>query len=68
MRNRIIKYVLPVAILAVLQGCRAGGEDPGVEYAPDMYVSKGYEPMSQLADKEFKLDSTVSKRKDVLLC
>lgn len=67
MRNRIIKYVLPVAVLAFLQGCRAGGDDPGVEYAPDMYVSKGYEPMSQLADKEFKLDSTVSKRKDVLL-
>lgn len=67
MRNRIIKYVLPVAILAFLQGCRAGGEDPGVEYAPDMYVSKGYEPMTQLADKTFMLDSTTSKRYNVLL-
>jgi mono/diheme cytochrome c family protein len=64
MRNRIIKYVLPVvAVAALLQSCgTAGGNDPGVEYAPDMYVSKGYEPMSQVADKFFHLDSTVSKR------
>lgn len=36
----------------VLGGCVSGGDNPGVEYAPDMYVSKGYEPMSQLADQE----------------
>ncbi len=68
MRNRIIKYVLPVVAMAtLLQSCgRAGGNDPGVEYAPDMYVSKGYEPMTQLADKEFHLLQTTSGR-NVLL-
>lgn len=57
MRTRIIKYILPVvAVAALLQSCgKAGGDNPGVEYAPDMYVSKGYEPMSQLADKEFQI-------------
>lgn len=67
--RKMIKFVLPVvAVASLLQSCgTAGGNDPGVEYAPDMYVSKGYEPMSQLADKVFKLDSTVTNRKNVLL-
>eukprot|EP01036_Dinobryon_divergens_P012954 gene12954-17473_t len=40
----------------MLQSCGvAGGDDPGVEYAPDMYVSKGYEPMSQLESKQYQL-------------
>ncbi len=43
---------MAVAGLAGLGACTSGGDDPGVEYAPDMYVSKGYEPMSQVADQE----------------
>lgn len=30
-----------------LSACTSEGENPGIEYAPDMYVSKGYEPYSQ---------------------
>jgi mono/diheme cytochrome c family protein len=57
MRKNILKYILPgFAVAILLQGCgAAGGNNPGVEYAPDMYVSKGYEPMTQVADKEFKI-------------
>jgi mono/diheme cytochrome c family protein len=29
---------------------KAGVNNPGIEYAPDMYYSKGYEPMSQFSD------------------
>jgi mono/diheme cytochrome c family protein len=35
-----------------LSACVSSGDDPGVEYAPDMYVYKGYEPYSQLADED----------------
>lgn len=45
-------YLLALASMAGFSACTSGGEDPGVEYAPDMYVSKGYEPMSQVADQE----------------
>ncbi|MDB4347151.1 cytochrome c [Bacteroidia bacterium] len=38
-------YLSPIALLMV--GC-AGGNNPGIEYAPDMYDSKGYEPYNQL--------------------
>lgn len=38
-------YISSVAIL--FMGC-AGGNNPGIEYAPDMYDSKGYEPYNQL--------------------
>lgn len=56
MRKNILKYILPgFAAAIILQGCTAGGNNPGVEYAPDMYVSKGYEPMTQLQEKEFKI-------------
>jgi len=39
-----ILYIIPLVILFV--GC-AGGNNTGIEYAPDMYYSKGYEPFSQ---------------------
>lgn len=41
---RNILYISPLAILLV--GC-ASGNNTGIEYAPDMYYSKGYEPFSQ---------------------
>lgn len=63
MRKNILKYMLPaVAAAFMLQSCdRAGGENPGVEYAPDMYVSKGYEPMTQLAEKQFQVTTVSGK-------
>ncbi len=49
--NKVV-YLLAFSAVSSLVACTSGGEDPGVEYAPDMYVSKGYEPMSQLRDQE----------------
>lgn len=37
--------------IALFSACSAGGDDPGYEYAPNMYHSFGYEPMSQEEDK-----------------
>ncbi len=39
---------LSVAISA----CSAGGDNPGIEYAPNMYHSFAYEPMSQEATED----------------
>ena len=36
-----------IAASALLGGCVSRGNNPGWEYAPDMYYSKGYEPYSQ---------------------
>ena len=45
-------------------GC-AGGNNPGIEYAPDMYDSKGYEPYNQLDSNVFnKLGSNLRKPAD----
>ena len=38
--------------LLFLLGCAAGPDDPGVEYAPQMYHSIPYEGLSQIKDKE----------------
>lgn len=35
-----------------LAGCKAGGDDPGREYAPNMYHSVAYEPLSQITDED----------------
>ncbi len=46
-------YIIIGAISMVsLSSCwwEAGANDPGIEYAPDMYYSKGYEPFSQFSD------------------
>lgn len=65
MKKTILKYILPSLGLALmLQSCgTAGGDNPGVEYAPDMYVSKGYEPMSQLADKVYMIVGVSGKER-----
>jgi mono/diheme cytochrome c family protein len=36
---------------ALLAGCKAGGDNPGLEYAPNMYHSVAYEPLSQVTDE-----------------
>jgi mono/diheme cytochrome c family protein len=36
----------------VLISCTAGGDNPGREYAPNMYHSVAYEPYSQITDTE----------------
>jgi mono/diheme cytochrome c family protein len=35
----------------ILAGCSAQGDNPGVEYAPQMYHSVSYEPLSQITDE-----------------
>lgn len=37
---------------ALIAGCGAGGEDQGLEYAPNMYHSVPYEPLTQIKDKD----------------
>ncbi len=43
---------LAIASAIILAGCAAGPDDPGLEYAPNMYHSVPYEPLSQITDEE----------------
>ncbi len=44
--------IIGLAGAALLASCGAGGDNPGTEYAPNMYHSVAYEPYSQITDKE----------------
>lgn len=56
--------VLGLAVVGIsFAGCRAGGENPGLEYAPQMYHSIAYEPLSQITDEENQGD-VISNRED----
>jgi mono/diheme cytochrome c family protein len=46
-----INYALIVAVGVVVSSCGAGGENQGLEYAPNMYHSVPYEPLSQITDE-----------------
>jgi mono/diheme cytochrome c family protein len=48
MRLRKLSVVLVVVVL--VSGCKAGGDYQGLEYAPNMYHSVAYEPLSQITD------------------
>ena len=64
--NKVV-CLLALAASAGFTGCVSSGDDPGVEYAPDMYVSKGYEPFSQVADQERNIafqDTTLYLNRD----
>jgi mono/diheme cytochrome c family protein len=51
--KHLVNKIFGLGFIAVsVMSCTSGGENPGIEYAPDMYVSKGYEPFSQLGKKE----------------
>lgn len=46
--NNSIKGILGLGVLAVVvASCTSRGNNPGWEYAPDMYYSKGYEAYNQ---------------------
>lgn len=48
--NKTVYTLLAIAgIASLMTACSAGGENPGTEFAPNMYVSDAYEPMTQLA-------------------
>jgi len=51
MKMKFIYSLLVLSGMAVLASCSAGGDNPGSEYAPNMYHSFAYEPLSQEADK-----------------
>ena len=62
--NRTLKVLLPLLTAAVISGCTAKGDNPGLEYAPQMYHSIPYEPLTQIKDKE--MGSWLSNREDGL--
>lgn len=45
-------YILIFYSAVLLAGCAAKGDYPGREYAPNMYHSVAYEPLSQITDEE----------------
>lgn len=50
MRTMSMKYLLLGSASLWLWGC-AGGDNPGREYAPNMYHSVAYEPLTQIVDE-----------------
>lgn len=51
MKKTVYTLLAIAGLASLMSACSAGGDNPGTEYAPNMYVSFAYEPMSQLADK-----------------
>jgi mono/diheme cytochrome c family protein len=50
--KKLVYTLLGLAGLAsLITACSAGGDNPGIEYAPNMYHSFAYEPLSQLAEE-----------------
>jgi len=46
----ITNLIVGISAAVVLAGCKAGGENQGLEYAPNMYHSVAYEPLTQITD------------------
>src|SRR5688572_19394943 len=52
MTMRLLRSLtIGLSAAVVLAGC-AGGNDPGLEYAPNMYHSVAYEPYTQITDED----------------
>jgi len=51
MEKNLYTAFICISVLA-LTGCGAGENDPGYEYAPNMYHSVPYEPLKQVTDEE----------------
>ncbi|MBR9860361.1 cytochrome c [bacterium] len=50
--STIKKYAIILSLPVIsLTSCVSEGNDPGIEYSPNMYISQAYEPYSQ--EKEF---------------
>lgn len=53
MRNNWFNTALSLATLSLaVTACGPGEDNPGLEYAPQMYHSVPYEPLTQITDKE----------------
>ncbi|MFL0685689.1 MAG: c-type cytochrome [Algoriphagus aquaeductus] len=48
--------------VSLMAGCKANGDNPGLEYAPQMYHSVAYEPLTQIKDES--QGSWLSNRED----
>ena len=44
-------FFLGASATIILAGCTASGDNPGKEFAPNMYHSVAYEPLSQITDE-----------------
>jgi len=54
MKKTVYTLLAIAGLASLITACSAGGDNPGVEYAPNMYVSFAYEPMTQLATEDPK--------------
>lgn len=61
MTNHIKVFLSGLAVVA-LMGCTAKGDNPGLEYAPQMYHSVPYEPLTQIKDES--AGNIISNRAD----
>lgn len=52
MKLKSLKYVGVTIVIFTLASCAAGVDDPGLEYAPQMYHSTPYEPLTQITTEE----------------
>ncbi len=50
--QRIYNLGIVLAGVVVLSSCAADGDYPGLEYAPQMYHSTPYEPLSQIQEED----------------
>ena len=48
----LFHFVLVGLVAVTVIGCKAGGDSPGLEYAPQMYHSIPYEPLTQIRDEQ----------------
>jgi mono/diheme cytochrome c family protein len=46
------RFVLGAGTALILAACGASGDNPGTEYAPNMYHSVAYEPLTQITDED----------------
>lgn len=47
-----LKAFVPLVLVVVITACTAKGDNPGLEYAPQMYHSVPYEPLTQIVDED----------------
>jgi len=52
MELKTLRYLGMIAAGAFLASCAAGVDDPGLEYAPQMYHPTPYEPLTQIVDED----------------
>ena len=47
-----LKAFVPLVLVVAITACTAKGDNPGLEYAPQMYHSVPYEPLTQIVDED----------------